>query len=154
MVLSDAALNERILRNLLTDLEERLIVRLGVDGPEEITSAIAGPMAEAALRNARRILSEEALDVGEVPSVSELAKRLGVSVRLLHQVFSQRMGVPPRRYAQSLRLSRARADLRDARPGEVTVAEVAAKWGFWHLGRFASTYRATFGELPSQSLRH
>jgi len=64
------------------------------------------------------------------------------------------MGVPPRRYAQSLRLSRARADLRDARPGEVTVAEVAAKWGFWHLGRFASTYRATFGELPSQSLRH
>jgi AraC-like DNA-binding protein len=154
MVLCDAALNERILSNLLTDLEERLIVRLGVDGPEEITSAIAGPMAEAALRNARRILSEEALDVGEVPSVSELAKRLGVSVRLLHQVFSQRMGVPPRRYAQSLRLSRARADLRDARPGEVTVAEVAAKWGFWHLGRFASTYRATFGELPSQSLRH
>jgi AraC-like DNA-binding protein len=46
------------------------------------------------------------------------------------------------------------AHLRAARPGEVTVAEVAAKWGFWHLGRFASTYRATFGELPSQSLRH
>jgi len=61
MVLSDAALNERILRNLLTDLEERLIVRLGVDGPEEITSAMSGPMAEASAAKCPRILSEEAL---------------------------------------------------------------------------------------------
>jgi len=40
MVLSDAALNERILRNLLTDLEERLDRPPGGRRPEEITSAI------------------------------------------------------------------------------------------------------------------
>ncbi|HSV70997.1 MAG TPA: helix-turn-helix transcriptional regulator [Methylibium sp.] len=152
--LPDVATNERILGNLLTDLEERLIVGLDADRTEAGTSEIPGSMAETALREARRILVDEALDVGAVPSVSELARRLGISVRLLHQVFRQRMGVAPRSYAQSLRLSHARADLRAARPGAVTVAEVAAKWGFWHLGRFASTYRATFGELPSQSLRH
>lgn len=150
--LSDAALNDRVLGHLIDDLEDCLIGRL--DGTTGIKSAFAGSLSEAALREALRILTEAALDFGEVPKVSELARRLGVSVRSLHYVFRQRMGTSPRSYAQSLRLSRARADLRVARPGEVTVAEVAVKWGFWHLGRFAATYRSTFGELPSESLRH
>jgi AraC family ethanolamine operon transcriptional activator len=30
-----------------------------------------------------------------------------------------------------------------------TVGDVAARWGFWHLSRFAADYRQHFGELPS-----
>ena len=33
------------------------------------------------------------------------------------------------------------------------VAEVADRFGFTHLGRFAGTYRATFGEAPSTTLK-
>jgi len=34
-----------------------------------------------------------------------------------------------------------------------TVAEVAYRWGFTHLGRFAHDYRARYGEAPSTTLR-
>jgi AraC family transcriptional regulator, ethanolamine operon transcriptional activator len=27
------------------------------------------------------------------------------------------------------------------------------QWSFWHLGRFSSSYRALFKELPSETLR-
>jgi len=33
------------------------------------------------------------------------------------------------------------------------VAEVAMHWSFWHLGRFSSSYRALFKELPSDTLK-
>jgi AraC-like DNA-binding protein len=35
----------------------------------------------------------------------------------------------------------------------MTVAAVAHRWGFAHLGRFASAYRCRFGEPPSDTLR-
>jgi AraC-like DNA-binding protein len=35
----------------------------------------------------------------------------------------------------------------------VTVAAVAHRWGFAHLGRFAYAYRARFGVSPSETLR-
>jgi transcriptional regulator GlxA family with amidase domain len=33
------------------------------------------------------------------------------------------------------------------------VTRVASRWGFLQLGRFAASYRAKFGELPSRTLR-
>jgi AraC family transcriptional regulator, ethanolamine operon transcriptional activator len=33
------------------------------------------------------------------------------------------------------------------------VTRVAARWGFTHLGRFASSYQKIFGEKPSHTLR-
>ena len=42
----------------------------------------------------------------------------------------------------------------DAEPGDgSSVAAVAARWGFTHLGRFAIEYRRRFGVHPSQTLR-
>ena len=32
------------------------------------------------------------------------------------------------------------------------VKSVALTHGFWHLGQFAHDYRATFGEMPSETL--
>jgi AraC-like DNA-binding protein len=31
-------------------------------------------------------------------------------------------------------------------------SDVAARWGFLHLGRFASVHRATYGMTPSQAV--
>jgi len=50
-------------------------------------------------------------------------------------------------------MARANEALRRSDPARVTVSAVAHRWGFAHLGRFASAYRARFGESPSVTLR-
>jgi transcriptional regulator GlxA family with amidase domain len=56
-------------------------------------------------------------------------------------------------YLRRVRLARAHAGLRDADPGRHTVAEIAGRWGFTHLGRFAEAYRERYGRPPSETLR-
>jgi len=51
------------------------------------------------------------------------------------------------------RLKEVRWALREADPDMVNVADVAHRFGFAQLGRFAGRYRATFGETPSATLR-
>ncbi|MEU9393897.1 AraC family transcriptional regulator [Streptomyces sp. NPDC048324] len=86
-------------------------------------------------------------------TVGELAALAGVSVRRLQETFQQYVGMTPLAYLMDVRLTRAHDELRLGTPGEVNVSEVAHRWSFSHLGRFASRYRARFGELPSQTLR-
>lgn len=76
----------------------------------------------------------------------------GVSARSLQASFRAALRTTPTAYIRSLRLERARADLADS--GAVsTVTDVATRWGFTHLGRFAVDYRNRFGESPSSTLR-
>lgn len=79
----------------------------------------------------------------------ELADRAGVSVRHLQQSFLRYAGVPPTVWLRNRRLNGARLDLLAASRGELTVAEVAMRWSFWHLGRFSQSYHALFGEHPN-----
>jgi len=84
-------------------------------------------------------------------SIEDLSAQVGVSGRTLYEGFRKYLGVSPMRYLRDLRMSRARADLLDpARPRSVT--EVATRWGFFQLGRFAIDYRQRFGESPSDTL--
>jgi len=34
----------------------------------------------------------------------------------------------------------------------ITISEIANRWGFRHMGRFAPDFRILFGELPTQTL--
>jgi transcriptional regulator GlxA family with amidase domain len=56
-------------------------------------------------------------------------------------------------YLQQVRLGRAHDALSHADPSLNTVASVAHRWGFAHLGRFATAYRTRFGQSPSETLR-
>jgi AraC-like DNA-binding protein len=54
-----------------------------------------------------------------------------------------------------MRLARLR-EVRRAlteRDAPVTVTDVAVRFGFYELGRFAAAYRQAFGEVPSETLR-
>ncbi|WP_343041180.1 AraC family transcriptional regulator [Streptomyces typhae] len=86
-------------------------------------------------------------------TTTELAAEARVGVRWLQEAFRRYVGMTPMAYVRDVRLARVRDELRVAGPGERCVSEVAFRWGFTHLGRFAEQYRARFGELPSQTLR-
>lgn len=86
-------------------------------------------------------------------TVADLAAVAGMSVRSLQEGFRRHVGCTPMNYLQQVRLERAHEELGASDPARVTVAAVAHRWGFAHLGRFASSYRQRFGVSPSARLR-
>jgi AraC-like DNA-binding protein len=86
-------------------------------------------------------------------NMSTLCAEIGVAERTLRMCCSEFLGVSPTRYPLLQRLNQARSALRRADPSTASVAEVARNHQFLELGRFAVTYRTTFGELPSATLQ-
>jgi AraC-like DNA-binding protein len=86
-------------------------------------------------------------------TTASLAQAAGVSERTLQLTFRNELDMPPTDYLRDVRLRRAHEDLRAADPGSTTVAEIAARWGFLHLGHFSARYSRKFGQPPSQTLR-
>jgi len=84
-------------------------------------------------------------------TAATLAALTGASVRTLQAGFQYHVGASPMAYLRHVRLARAHDDLRHGRVD--TVAEAAHRWGFTHLGRFATAYHARYGATPSQTLR-
>ena len=85
-------------------------------------------------------------------SIDELARTLGVARRTLFHAYQKQLGMGPRRYLELVRLHRLRAQLKLAHAPDKTVTELANALGFPHLGRMAQSYRAHFGESPSETL--
>jgi len=63
----------------------------------------------------------------------------------------ERFGLPPAAYMKARRLNGARRDLCGQHEPSIKIADIANKWGFWHLGQFAKDYRQWFWELPSDT---
>ena len=84
--------------------------------------------------------------------VADISDALRVSPRTLRYSFEAIVGVSPTHYLLARRLNGARCDLIRSGPTG-TVEEVALRWGFGHMGRFAQHYRLTFGERPSDTCR-
>ena len=83
----------------------------------------------------------------------ELSQVAGVSLRQLQHAFKTYTDMAPTQWLRLRRLNSARRELLERSPAQTTVAEVAMHWSFWHLGRFSSSYRALFQELPSDTLK-
>jgi transcriptional regulator GlxA family with amidase domain len=90
----------------------------------------------------------------DAPLTPEILARVGLmGVRTLHASFRERLGTTPMAYVRSVRLDQARTELQRADPALVSVGEIATRFGFMHLSRFAQQYRERFGELPSVTLQ-
>lgn len=79
----------------------------------------------------------------------EMARKLGISVRTMHDVVSRYRGMSLHRYLRLRRLWLVRQRLS---AGAESVKAAALAFGFWHLGDFSRSYRAQFGEAPSDTL--
>lgn len=102
------------------------------------------------LRRAIAFIDDHAqLDI----SVADIAAAGHVTVRALQYAFRRHCGTTPMGYLRQVRLHYAHQELLAADPATgLTVAEVAARWGFFHPGRFAEYYRTTYGHPPRQTL--
>jgi AraC-like DNA-binding protein len=103
-------------------------------------------------RTVKRAIDAMVADPAHPFTTAELATIAGVGMRALQEGFQRSVGTPPMAYLRQLRLARVHEELRQAEPTTTTVAEVAHRWGFAHLGRFAGAYRERYGATPSQTL--
>lgn len=83
--------------------------------------------------------------------VADLATAMGVTIRHIHAVCQQELGLTPMHLLRTIRLDHARAELTTDPTREI--ATIAREAGFAHMGRFAATYRKRFGETPSETRR-
>ena len=111
------------------------------------------PAAAGPPRTVQRVIDAIQAEPEWPFAVADLARIAGVSVRSLQEGFRRYVGCAPMAYLQSVRLGLAHEALRREDPALITVAAVAHRTGFAHLGRFASAYRARFGVCPSETLR-
>jgi AraC-like DNA-binding protein len=122
-----------------------------VDHPcREALAAPVPAVRPAAVRDAMHLIET----MPDLPlTTAMLAKQCHVSVRTLQEGFQRHLGTSPMTYVREVRLRRAHSDLRSADPSRSTVASIAHRWGFTHLGRFAAVYKARYGETPMRALR-
>ncbi len=104
---------------------------------------------EQRMRRAIAFVHEHAADP---ITVADIADACGLSERGLQDVFRRRLAVTPMRYLREARLDRAHLELTSRGRRIVTVRDVAHRWQFAHLGRFAAHYRARFGESPHETI--
>jgi AraC-like DNA-binding protein len=133
-------------------LEQALIEAL-VDcltSREDCESSVAQGQHAILMRRFRRVVEENS----EQPLyILEICKGIRVSDRTLRICCQERLGMGPKRYLLLRRLHLVHRALCDAAPETISVTEVATRYGFWQLGRFALEYQALFGEAPSATLR-
>lgn len=90
---------------------------------------------------------------GEPIRIRDVADACLVTPRALEIGFKHCKGTTPLAYLRQLRLDAVRREL-EAADRPLRVGDVARRWGFADLGRFAESYRRAFGELPSQTRRN
>jgi AraC-like DNA-binding protein len=135
-------------------VEQLLIDQLLLAQPHNFSEQLKTgyrPARPPAVRRAIDIIRARAAEPLTVPMLAELAN---VSVRGLQQGFRDHLGITPLEYMREVRLTRARDDLLAVGPGDGrSVTEIAYRWGFAHLARFAGYYKHRYGESPSETLR-
>lgn len=134
-------------------LEETIMTMLLTGFPNNYSAALAAPVSPAAPRHVRLAEDFMAAHVGDAISVGDVAAAAGVSIRTLFEGFRHFRGTTPMAALRAMRLEAVRGELLVAAGRATSVTDIALKWGFINLGRFAEAYRKRYGELPSQTLR-
>jgi transcriptional regulator GlxA family with amidase domain len=126
------------------DLDEAIAAVTATDTAEQTPVPVPG-----LIRRAERFMADNA---ATPITVSDVAAHLGISLRSLQAGFRQWRATTPNVFLRRVRLQLVRDGLLRS-DAELNVTTMALRYGFSHLGRFSGYYRATFGEMPSETLR-
>jgi AraC-like DNA-binding protein len=135
----------------LNSFEQFMLMSLLLLQPHNYSEALSAPVPAVASRDVTRAIDFIEAHLTEPITVVDIIQAAGVSGRALFKHFRRSIGSTPMRYLRDARLERVRQSLLNATPGE-HVRDIAARWGFDHMGRFAHDYRRRFGESPSATL--
>jgi AraC-like DNA-binding protein len=135
-------------------LEEVVVGQLLVSQSHNFSGRLKGDPRPARPKVVSRVIDLIQSDPSAALTAADMAAVAGTSIRCLQAAFSEHLGISPSGYLRRVRLGRAHQDLLAAQPGDgQTVADIAFRWGFGHVPRFASAYRDRYGTVPSQTLR-
>lgn len=121
----------------------------------------AAETAAAGMRHRRRSTREAVVEaarayvwahINEEIGLQDICKGIGCGSRTLINYFQALYGISPIRFIRLARLNRVREVLRAGLARSTMIFDVAADYGFWHMGHFTANYRALFGETPSETL--
>lgn len=133
-------------------LEEMAMLMLLTEHEHSYSDRLNAPAPAIAPRHIKAAEDFIRAKAGDDLTLAEIAKAVGVSIRTLGAGFQNYRDTTPMKYLRDVRLNAVREDLLSGQPG-CSVSDVAMRWGFGNLGRFAGDYRRRFGEYPSATLR-
>jgi len=146
----DSLLSHEITAAPAQELFLQTIVMAAAHSGSALPRCQNGAAAPATLRRAEEFMRSKA---EEPLTVEAIANAAGCSVRALQLGFRRFRGMSPTEALRRVRLELAYQVIMRS-DGSASVWEVATRYGFSNLGRFANQYLRAFGEYPSMTLRH
>lgn len=134
-------------------IEHLVVSTLLLSQSHNYRNELSQPAKAIAPNHVKRVEDYIVAHADQPLTVAELAAYAKVSTSNLYAGFRDFRNSTPMAYLKTVRLQRVQQDLRQADQTGETVASVALRWGFRHLGHFATSYKKMFGESPSETLR-
>ena len=135
------------------ELASSVATQLLLTHPHNYTEQLFSDQPLPPPRIVRRVIDFIDNSDGMQLRLADLTDCANVSERSLHNAFKKHLGMAPMSYVRQRRLQQAHDELLRIDPGQgVTVTDIALRFGFSHMGRFAAAYRERFGESPSVTL--
>lgn len=132
---------------LARDVAAHLLRPWGVGGSASNRYPSPSPDRDELVETARAMMAEW---IDEPMGLEDIAAGLGLSLRSLERRFAKAVGMSPRDYYLTLRLTRAQNLLQQTR---MAVGDVAAETGFQTPQSFCRAYKTRFGLSPGQDRR-
>ncbi|WP_111520112.1 AraC family transcriptional regulator [Cupriavidus phytorum] len=137
----------------VASMEDYLLRTLLLLQPHTYSEFLVRSSEPARPRHLQRVIDYVQANVDQPLTVADLAQVACVSVRALEEGFRRHFNTTPIGYLRDVRLDGVRqALIASAGAKQVSVADIAYRFGFTHLGRFAAYYKKRFGVPPSATL--
>ncbi|URK86411.1 AraC family transcriptional regulator (plasmid) [Rhizobium sp. RCAM05350] len=140
-------LHSPIAMSHLTQTLADLVVR---SIPHRFSALLDKKILMIAPRHVRRAIDFMNSNISRPITMQMVAEVAGVSIRSLETGFRAFKQTTPAAYLRMMRMRAVRQELLDPL-SQQSVSEICLKWGFFHFGRFSATYRAFYGENPSDT---
>jgi len=147
-----AARGEPLDPDIIRDQVLQAVLHMAIVTEENIAPTFNERLRAMQIGKKARSYVEDHLDADVLPTIVDICAALGVSERTLRYAFHEYVGMSPVAYLRIRRLNHVRSVLASSDPRDVTITQVAMRYGFWHLGRFSGDYKLMFGEAPSVTL--